>query len=110
MSLHKNIKDLIYFYIKENYDNYLKVNNVKFIHEDKIEAVIHELYHKRKEHIKEFILSALKKMYKPDEYPGDQTIKNIILNIFQDDDYCQNRIIVEIRLYQQKNKDYSKLL
>ena len=49
-------------------------------------------------------------MYKPDEYPGDQTIKNIILNIFQDDDYCQNRIIVEIRLYQQKNKDYSKLL
>lgn len=110
MSLQKSIKDLIYFYIKKNYDNYLTTNKIKFIPEDQIESVINQLYTDRKEHIKEFILSALKKIYKPEEYPGDQNIKNILLNIFQDDDYCQNRIIVEIRLYQQKNKDYSKLL
>ena len=110
MSLQKNIKDLIYFYVKQNYDNYLQTKNIKIIPENELDKVINELYTERKEHIKEFILSALKKIYKPDEYPGDQNIKNILLNIFQDEEYCKNRITVEIKLYQQKNKDYSKLL
>ena len=110
MSLQKNIKELIYFYIQQNYDNYLQKNKIERIPDDKLETVIKELYHQRKEHIKEFILSALKQMYKPTEYPGDQAIKNILLNIFQDDDYCTNRILLEIRLHQQKKKDYSKLL
>jgi len=110
MSLQKNIKELIYFYVKQNYDNYLKINDIKIIPDEKLESVITELYTERKEHIKEFILSAMKKIYKSEEYPGDQNIKNILLNVFQDEEYCKNRILVEIRLYQQKNKDYTKLL
>uniref|UniRef100_A0A6C0BUF8 Uncharacterized protein n=1 Tax=viral metagenome TaxID=1070528 RepID=A0A6C0BUF8_9ZZZZ len=113
MSLQKNIKDLIYFYVKTNYDNYLKENKIQYIENSKIENVISELFESRKDHIKIFIKESLKKVLK-DEYPGDQTIQNILLNIFQDEEYCKNRLTVEIKLHQQKQlgqkQDYSKLL
>tara|TARA_B100001063_G_scaffold191680_1_gene182732 strand:- start:316 stop:660 length:345 start_codon:yes stop_codon:yes gene_type:complete len=112
MSLNKNIKDLIYFYIKTNYNKYLEDNKISVIEEDKITDVINEIYTERKEHIQVFIKSSLKQLLK-DQYPGDQTIQNILLNIFQDEELCKNRIIVEIKLHQQSNKtgknDYSKL-
>jgi hypothetical protein len=113
MSLQKNIKDLIFFYVKSNYDNYLKENNISYIEDSKINDVISKLFELRKDHIKIFIKSSLKKVLK-EEYPGDQTIQNILLNIFQDEEYCKNRIIIEIKLHQQKQlgqkQDYSKLL
>ena len=113
-NIQKNIKDLIFFYVKTNYENYLKQNNIQSIPENQIDSVIKNLYLERKKHIQEFIINALKQMHSnnPNEYPGDQTIKNILLNIFQEDEYCQNRLILEIKLYQQKGnvKNYSKLL
>ena len=69
-----------------------------------------------KSKIKINLLKRLKKLYekKENEYPGDQTIKNILLNIFQDDELCKNRLSIEIKLHQQKirngNNDYFKLL
>lgn len=114
MSLQKNIKDLVFFYVKTNYEKYLEENKIKIIPDDQIDTIIHKLYSERKEHIKEFIQSSLKQIMKPNEYPGDQNIRNILLNIFQDDEFCKNRLLVEIRLHQQKMKgeknDYSKLL
>ena len=111
MSLQKTIKDLIYFYVRENYNNYLKENKINSIPEGKLDGVINTIYTERKEHIKEFIKSAIKKVINEDEYPGDQTISNILLNIFNDDELCKNRLKIEIKLYQQqKNADYSKLL
>lgn len=113
MSLQKNIKDLIFFYVKQNYDNYLKVNEIEYISEDKITEVISSLYLERKEHLKEFIKTSLKQLMK-EEYPGDLVILNIMVDIFSDDELCKNRLIVEIKLHQQKIKegknDYSKLL
>ena len=116
MSLQKNIRDLIFFYVKTNYNEYLKEHKIKVIEEDKIDSVIHSLYDERKKHIQIFIQESLKKLYesKMDEYPGEQTIKNILLNIFQDDELCKNRLSVEIKLHQQKMResrnDYTKLL
>ena len=116
MSLQKNIRDLIFFYVKTNYNEYLKKQNIKIIDENKIDKIINSLYDERKEHIQIFIKDSLKQLYesKIDEYPGDQTIINILLNIFQDDELCKNRLIAEIRLHQQKimngTNDYSKLL
>ena len=113
MSLHNNIRDLIHFYIRTNYNKYLEENNIKNIDEDKIAGVVNNLYTDRKEHLQIFIKSSLKQILK-DEYPGDQTIQNLLLNILQDDDLCKNRIIVEIKLHQQKiNKgvnNYSNLI
>ena len=115
MSLQKNIRDLIFFYVKTNYNEYLKKQNIKIIDENKIDEVINSLYDERKEHIQIFIKDSLKKLYesKMDEYPGDQTIINILLNIFQDDELCKNRLSCEIKLHQQtmrgEKSDYDKI-
>ena len=111
-TLTKHIKDLIYFYVKQNYENYLNTNQIDFIPEEKLPEIINTIYIDRKDHIKIFILDALKKMLK-EEYPGDQTIKNLLINIFQDDELCKNRLLIEIKVYQnskQNKVDYKKLL
>ena len=79
MSLQKNIRDLIHFYVKTNYESYLNEKNIKIIPEDEIDGVIKNLYDNRKSHIQEFILESLKTLYKDksEEYPGDRIIKNI---------------------------------
>jgi len=115
MSLQKNIRDLIHFYVKTNYEAHLSEQNIKIIPEDEIDEVIKNLYDDRKSHIQEFILESLKTLYKDkcDEYPGDSTVKNILLNIFQDSDLCKNRLSSEIKLHQQQMRngksDYSKI-
>ena len=115
MSLQKNIRDLIHFYVKTNYEAHLKENDIKIIPEDEIDEVIKNLYDDRKSHIQNFILESLKTLYKDkcDEYPGDSTVKNILLNIFQDDDLCKTRLSSEIKLHQQKMRGeksyYNKL-
>ena len=100
-NIQKNIRDLIHFYIKENYKKYLQDNSLTVIPEENIMKVIDGLYTDKKEHLKEFIKSSLKIMMKED-YPGDQTITNLILNIFSDDQLCKNRLHMEIKIYQEK--------
>ena len=111
-TLQKNIKDLIFFYVKTNYEKYLEDNSINTIPEDKLSDVINTLYTQRKDHIQIFIIDSLKELLK-EEYPGDQIIKNILLNIFQDDELCKNRLSSEIKLHQQKMRDgksdYNKL-
>lgn len=112
MTLQKQIRDLIFFYIKTNYNQYLKDNHISMIPDDKIESVIHSLYDERKEHLKTFIKNSLKKIYN-DNYPGDLAVLNILMNIFDDDNLCKNRLKSEIILHQQsiqgEKNDYSKI-
>jgi len=100
--LEKTIKDLIFFYIKENYNKYLKVNNLVKIETEQIISVIDDLYDSKKNHLKEFLKNALKELLK-DDYPGDLVINNICYEIFQDDGFAKNRIYKEIELYQENN-------
>lgn len=115
MSLQKNIRDLIHFYVKTNYEKYLTDKNIKIIPEGEINTIIHSLYDDRKSHIQEFILESLRTLYKDksEEYPGDRTVKNILMNIFQDDELCKTRLSSEIKLHQQKMRgeksDYNKI-
>jgi len=115
MSLQKNIRDLIHFYVKTNYEKYLTDKNIKIIPEGEINTIIHSLYDDRKSHIQEFILESLRTLYKDksEEYPGDRTVTNILLNIFQDDELCKTRLSSEIKLHQQKMRgeksDYNKI-
>ena len=62
MSLQKNIKDLIFFYVKTNYEKYLEENRIQIIPDNQINEVITKLYIERKEHIKEFIKVSLKEL------------------------------------------------
>jgi hypothetical protein len=109
----KLIQDLIFFYVKENYNKYLSDNNLSSINDDNLENIIDSLYTEKKSHIKGFLKNSLKEIMK-DEYVGDLVVDNICYDIFNDDEICKNRLIMEIRIYQKKmnneNIDYSKVL
>ena len=98
----KLIKDLILFYVKENYNHYLSKNNLKKIQEDKIREVVVNIYQDKKEHLKEFLKGSLKELMK-DKYIGDLALLNICNEIFEDDELCINRLTKEIENYQNDN-------
>ena len=98
-SPNKLIQDLILFYIKENYNQYLQENNIDKIPDGEIKHVITELYSNKKSHIQIFLKDSLKKVMK-EEYIGDLSLLNICKEIFEDDELCKNRLIMEIRNYQ----------
>ena len=111
-SLEKRIRDLIHFYVKENYNNYLTTNNIKSILESDIPNVVEILYEQKKDHIQVFVKDSLKIMLK-DEMPQDYIINNLLSEIFRDDELCKKRLITEIKLHQQKVQtgkvDYKKI-
>lgn len=98
-TIQKNIKDLIFFYIKTNYNNYLEENKIEIIADNKIDEIVSKLYSERKEHLKGFIKESLKKIMK-EKYIGDLVLNNLLIDIFRDDDLCKNRIRMEIVEYQ----------
>ena len=100
--LERTVKDLVIFYVKENYNNYLKENKIEKIDKKKIKEVISELYYPKKDHLKQFVKESMKELWK-DEYPGDLIIDNIFFSIYQDDIFNINRICVEIELHQENN-------
>ena len=97
------IKELITFYVKTNYENYLKEHEIKSI--SNINDIVDKIYTQNKEHLRGFIISSMKELLK-DEYPGDLIIKNILIDIFRDDNLCKRRLIIEIELYQKNNMSY----
>ena len=98
----KLIKDLVIFYVKENYTVYLLEKNIKTIENSDLDSIIDLLYTQKKEHLKEFIKNSMKELLK-DEHPGDLLINNIILDIFRDDILCKTTLKTEIELYQKNN-------
>ena len=96
MTTHETlIRDLIMFYVKENYNQYLSEKSITSIPDSDLEMVINKLYSERKEHLKVFIKESLKKIMK-EEYIGDLVLNNILIDIFRDDELCKNRIRMEI--------------
>ena len=102
MSTTNIIQELILFYITENYNQYLKDHKIKKIPENEIKTVITELYDKKKDHLQQFLKNSLKEIMK-DDYIGDLPLLNICSDIFNDDELCKNRLIIEI-IHHQKNK------
>tara|TARA_B000000557_G_C20374328_1_gene275178 strand:+ start:36 stop:377 length:342 start_codon:yes stop_codon:yes gene_type:complete len=111
-SLEKRIRDLIHFYVKENYNHYLQVNQISSILESDIPNVVEELYDQKKDHIQDFVKDSLKVMLQND-MPEDYIINNLLSEIFRDDTLCKNRLTMEIKLHQQKIQtgkvDYKKI-
>ena len=102
--LERTIKDLIIFYVKENYNKYLVDNNLTMIVEDKLKSVISDLYSSKKDHLKQFVKDSLKELWKSD-YPGDLIIDNVFFDIYQDEELCKNRICIEIKLFQENQNN-----
>ena len=101
-STSKLIQDLILFYVKENYNHYLKKNKIEKIPNEKIREVVQMIYGDKKDHLKEFLKGSLKELMK-DEYIGDLPLLNICNEIFEDDELCINRLTLEIKNYQSDN-------
>ena len=55
-TLEKRIRDLIHFYVKENYNHYIKSNNIKYIIETDIPNVVDQLYGQKKKNIYRYLL------------------------------------------------------
>ena len=100
-SKHNLIKDLIIFYITENYNAYLKENNIDKIQDDKLYGVISKLYDEKKDHLQKFLKDSLKKIM-GDDYMGDGAVSTLCLEIFEDDEYCKKRLVLEIKQQQEK--------
>ena len=99
MSSLKMIKDLVIFYIKTNYEEYLKSNSINKIEDDKIPEVVDSLYTEKKEHLRGFILNSMREMMKS-EYPGDLPINAILNDVFQDDVFNKTKLVDEIKTFQ----------
>lgn len=97
-----NIKELVSFYIKINYEEYLKENKLKKIEEDKIEHIVNEMFKQRRDHMIEFVKTALKDVLK-EEYPSDFKIDSIFRELLEDEKICINKVILEIKIYQKEN-------
>jgi hypothetical protein len=111
-TLEKRIRDLIHFYVKENYNHHLKVHKISTIEEEDIPDIVDTLYTLKKDHIQTFVKASLKTLLK-DEMPNDFIINNLLSEIFRDDVLCKNRLTIEIKMHQQKVKtgtvDYNKI-
>ena len=103
-NIFNQVKELLIFYVKTHYNNYLQAKNIDKIPEDEIELVVNKIYKERKNHTRTFIINGLKTLLN-DEYPGDAVINNIVNEIFDDDDLCINKLILEIKLHQTKHND-----
>ena len=101
MSNQQIIEDLILFYVKENYKNYLKENKIVKIPEEGIRSAVEKIYTERKSHLQSFLQTTLKNIMKED-YIGDLVVVNICTDIFNDDELCINRIVREIQLFQKQ--------
>ena len=112
-SLEKRIRDIIHFYVRENYNHYLTVNQITSIKDEDIPRVIDSLYSEKKEHIQVFVKASLKTMLK-DDVPDEYIVTNLLTEVFRDDALCKNRITLEIKLHQSKLKNgkvhYSEVL
>ena len=107
------IQDLTVFFIKENYKKYLQENHLEIIEDNDLHKIIEEIYSTKKIILKNFIKNSLKEILKKD-YIGDLVLENIFIEMFNDELLCKNRLILEIKLYQQKSTkksiDYDKIL
>jgi C-terminal processing protease CtpA/Prc len=99
MTLQETVKNIIFYYVKVHYNDYLKNNNLKHIEDDKINEIISNLYNDKKTDLQKFIRQCLKEMMH-DDYPK-LIVENIILQIFDDQELAINRVTLEIKKYQE---------
>jgi C-terminal processing protease CtpA/Prc len=98
MSLQNDIKNIIYFFVKKEYNLILKNKNIKIINHVEIDELIDDIYLKKKDDLKLYIRDSLKKKMK-ESYNGP-LIENIIFDIFEDDNLAKERLKIEIINYQ----------
>ena len=98
MSIANRIKEIILEFIKNNYFDYLDNNNLLLLEENKIEKIITEFYNNNSTILKQKIRNTLKNEMQ-NNYPS-MSIENTLYDIFQDNSININRILLQIKNYQ----------
>ena len=98
MSLQNDIKNIIYYFVKNEYNIILKKKNIKIIEYVEIDNLIDDIYLKKKDDLKYLIRNSLKNKMKT-EYNGP-LIENILFDILEDDSMAKERLKIEIINYQ----------
>ena len=108
MSLQEQIRNIIFYYVKKQYNGYLLENQIKYIPTNEIIDVVKKLYIDKRDDLKIFIRSCLKEMLNGNYQ--SLLVENIMLDIFDDDNFAIHRCALEIEEYQNYilNKDSSK--
>ena len=93
------IRELSFFFAKYHYDEYLKENKIHVIKDDKIAIVVEKLYtEEKKKELREYIRTCLKETLA--ENYNSFAIENVLMEMFTDIELSKNRIIMEIKSYQ----------
>ena len=99
LQLANDIKELLIFYVKTHYENYLKKNNLNKIDEDKLKIIIKQIYDKNIEHSKQFVRNSLKEVYK-NQCPDVSIINLILIDIFEDEAIILYKLNEKIKNHQ----------
>lgn len=94
-SVQERVKHLVLHFVKLKYNEYLLSHKIQFIDEDKIEQIIHDLYIEKRDELKEYLRQSI---------TDSQFADKVILEIFNDEELCKNRLILEIKHYQKYKK------
>ena len=100
--LPKTISNIVLYYIKKHYHNYLKEHQTSKIPEDEINNVVNSFYVEKELELKKFIRNTMRKNFP--NYDKNLVMKTgteeIILEMFDDRDFSVSRVSLEIGNYQ----------
>ena len=102
MIIIEEVKTILFNFIKEKYHNYLNENRILLIKDENINQIISEFYKNNDKTIKSRVRETLKEKYN-EKYPS-ATVENILLDIFQDNEFNIKKIVDEIKLSQKINQ------
>ena len=105
--LPNTISNIVLYYIKKHYHNYLKTHQILKIPENDIANVVNSFYVEKEAELKKFIRNTMRKNF-PD-YDKNLAMKTgteeIILEMFDDRDFSVSRVSLEISNYQKGLKN-----
>tara|TARA_B100001057_G_scaffold491959_1_gene583308 strand:+ start:292 stop:648 length:357 start_codon:yes stop_codon:yes gene_type:complete len=105
-NLPNTIKNITFFFIKKYYLKYLEDNKLNTIPDTELKLVVSNLYNEKQTELKNYIRGTMRKNFP--NYDQDFTLKTgteqIILEMFEDDEFSKNRLILEIKNYQDGKK------
>ncbi len=96
--LQENIRNIIFYYIKQKYSQELINKKKNFLSDNDINYIVNQLYSSENNKIKKYIRDCLKDMML--ENYNSALVENIIFEIFDDEELAKNRVILEIKNYQ----------
>lgn len=101
MSITNDIKNIIFDFIKKEYQNYLQKHNILLIKNENMYTQVSSFYEENKNILKNTIRNELKEKYK--ENYASASVENIILDIFQDKEFNITKTINELLYIQNLN-------